>query len=352
MSIQTYKYNQSFSLENGASLPSLEIAYHTYGELNKKKNNVIWICHALTASSDAADWWSGLVGEGKAFDTNKYFVVCANILGSCYGSSGPLSINPATGKKYYSNFPQVTIRDMVNAHVLLRKHLGIEKIFIGAGGSMGAYQILEWAVMEPKIFERTILMNTSAKESAWGIAIHTAQRLAIEADATWKDNTDTAGAKGLKAARAIGMLTYRNYETFAEQQTDEEHHKLDNYKADSYINYQGEKLVKRFNAYSYWLLTKSMDSHNLARRRTATPALKGGTAALRPLGLGQALKSIKTKALVVGISSDILCPNAEQKFLAKHLSKASLKIIDSSYGHDGFLIEWGKLTETIQKWIR
>jgi homoserine O-acetyltransferase/O-succinyltransferase len=337
MAMNKFIHNQSIVLESGEALPSLEIAYHTYGELNKKKDNVIWICHALTASSDAADWWSGLVGPSKAFNTKKYFVVCANILGSCYGTSGPLSTNPATGKKYYSSFPQVTIRDMVNAHILLRRHLGIDKIYIGAGGSMGAYQILEWAVMEPKLFERTVLMNTSAKESAWGIAIHTAQRLAIEADATWKDNSDKAGAKGLKAARAIGMLTYRNYETFADQQSDEEHHKLDNYKSSSYINYQGDKLVKRFNAYSYWILSKSMDSHNLSRGRKKLDAV---------------LKSIKTKTLVIGISSDLLCPIAEQKFLAKHLSKASLKIIDSSYGHDGFLIEWKKLTKAIASWLK
>lgn len=332
-----FVYNQPFRLESGEELPSVEIAFHTYGELNKKKNNIIWICHALTASSDCADWWSGLVGEGKVFDTKKYFIVCANILGSCYGSLGPSNVNPNTGRKYYSEFPQVTIRDMVNAHILLRKHLGIEKIFIGAGGSMGAYQILEWAVMEPKIFERTILMNTSARESAWGIAIHTAQRLAIEADSTWKKEADEAGAKGLKAARAIGMLTYRNYETFSQQQTDDNHNKLDNHKASSYINYQGDKLVKRFNAVSYWLLTKSMDSHNLARGRKK---------------MEDVLKSIKTKTLVIGMSSDILCPNAEQKFLSKHLPNSTLKIIDSSYGHDGFLIEWGKLTKAISGWIK
>lgn len=337
MSQQIFKYNQLFRLESGGELPSLEIAYHTYGELNNNKNNVIWICHALTASSDAADWWSGLVGAGKVFDTKKYFIVCANILGSCYGSSGPLSVNPNSGRKYYSEFPQVTLRDMVNPHILLRKHLGIEKILIGAGGSMGAYQILEWAVMEPKIFERTVLMNTSARESAWGIAIHTAQRLAIEADATWKKEADDAGHKGLKAARAIGMLTYRNYETFIEQQTDDNHNKLDNHKASSYINYQGDKLVKRFNAYSYWLLTKSMDSHNLARGRKK---------------LEDVLKSIKTKTLVIGMSSDILCPNAEQKFLARHLSNASLKIVDSSYGHDGFLIEWEKLSKAISSFLK
>jgi homoserine O-acetyltransferase len=335
--MKVLKYNQQLILESGEILLELEIAYHTYGELNKKKNNVIWICHALTASSDAADWWNGLVGEGKIFDTKKYFIVCANILGSCYGSSGPLSLNPKTGKKYYSSFPQITIRDMVNAHILLRKHLGIEKIFIGVGGSMGAYQTLEWTVMEPQLFERTILMNTSAKESAWGIAIHTAQRLAIEADTTWKNNSDDVGAKGLKAARAIGMLTYRNYEMFAEQQTDEEDNKLDDYKSSFYIHHQGDKLVKRFNAFSYWLLTKAMDSHNLARGRKKTEVV---------------LKSIKTKSLVIGISSDRLCPNAEQKFLAKHLSSATLKIIDSPFGHDGFLTEWEKMTKAISKWIK
>jgi homoserine O-acetyltransferase len=276
-----------------------------------------------------------LVGDGKTFDTKKYFIVCANILGSCYGSSGPLSINPNTGKKYYSTFPQITIRDMVNVHILLRKHLGIDKIVLGAGGSMGAYQLLEWAVMEPKLFERQILLSTSARESAWGIAIHTAQRLSIEADATWKDDKDEAGAKGLKAARAIGMLTYRNYETFADQQTDTEHNKLDDYKSSSYIHHQGDKLVKRFNAYSYWLLTKSMDSHHLARGRKKIETV---------------LKSIKAKTLVVGISSDILCPSAEQKFLAKYIPKAKLQIIDSTYGHDGFLIEWKKITKIIKGW--
>jgi homoserine O-acetyltransferase len=340
--MKVLKHNQKFTLESGVTLPSIEITYHTYGELNKKKSNVIWICHALTASSDAADWWSGLVGEGKVFDPKEYFIVCANILGSCYGSSGPLSINPETGRKYYSSFPQVTIRDMVNAHILLRKHLGIEKIAIGAGGSMGAYQLLEWAVMEPKLFSQQVLMNTGARESAWGISIHTAQRLAIEADPTWKNESENAGANGLKAARAIGMLTYRNYETFAEQQTDEDNSKLDDYKASSYIIYQGDKLVKRFNAYSYWLLTKSMDSHNLLRGRSQKSKVKR---------MEDSLRSIKTNILVIGMSSDFLCPNAEQKYLAKHLPNAKLKIVDSSYGHDGFLIEWEKLTKEIKKFI-
>jgi homoserine O-acetyltransferase len=337
MSVQKVVFDAPFKLESGELLPSVEISYHTYGKLHLKKNNVIWIAHALTANSNAADWWTGLVGDDKVFDTKKYFIVCANLLGSCYGSSGPLSTNPHTHKKYHNRFPMVTIRDMVQAHILLKNHLGIKKIVMGVGGSMGGYQIMEWAAIEPGIFKRMILLSTSAKESAWGIAIHTAQRLAIEADATWKEPLDNAGQKGLKAARAIGMLTYRNYEMFAQQQSDEDSTKLTDYKASSYIIYQGEKLIKRFNAYAYWLLTKAMDSHNMARGRKK---------------IERVLQSIKAETLIVGISSDYLCPIQEQKFLAKHLPHATLKIIDSKYGHDGFLIEWEKLTKTIHAWLK
>lgn len=340
MQRQLYTHNQPFPLESGTTLPGLEIAYHTYGKLNSEKSNVVWVCHALTASSDCAEWWSGLVGEGKVFDPGKHFIVCANILASCYGSSGPLSVNPATGKKYYSDFPMVTIRDMVNAHILLRKHLGIQHIAIGAGGSMGAYQVMEWACMEPGVFGRMVLTTTGARESAWGIAIHAAQRLAIEADSTWRDHDDKAGARGLKAARAIGMLTYRNYLAFVQTQTDNEH-KLDDHKAASYINYQGDKLVNRFNAYSYWLLTKSMDSHNVERGRTENGKWK----------MESVLNSIKARTLVVGISSDFLCPNAEQEFLAAHLGNAVYKCIDSPFGHDGFLVEWEKLSALIREFL-
>ncbi|MEW6469224.1 MAG: homoserine O-acetyltransferase [Bacteroidota bacterium] len=333
MAAQVFKYNNAFRLESGAVLPSVEIAYHTYGTFDSGRSKVVWICHALTANSDCADWWGGLVGPGKVFDPEEYFIVCANILSSCYGSSGPLSINPATGKKYYSDFPFVTIRDMVNAHILLRKHLGIERIYAGAGGSMGAYQLLEWAIMEDRLFEQLVLTTTSARESAWGIAIHTAQRLAIEADPGWRDHADKAGAKGLKAARAIGMLTYRNYEAFGQTQTDEDTDKLDNFRASSYINHQGDKLVNRFHAYSYWLLTKSMDSHNVGRGR--------GTA-------GDALKRIKARTLVVGISSDFLCPVAEQQYLARHIPDAEFREITSPFGHDGFLVESDKLSALIR----
>ena len=325
-----------FPLESGETLPRLEITYHTYGKLNADKSNVVWICHALTANSDAADWWHILVGEKKVFDPENKFIICANIIGSCYGSSGPLSINPKTKKAFLHSFPKITIRDMVNAHILLRKNLGIEKINILIGGSMGGYQAMEWVYMEPAVFENAILVATSAKESAWGIAIHTAQRMAIESDSTWKNDSENAGKQGLKTARAIGMLTYRNYEAFVKTQTDETEN-YDNLKASSYILYQGEKLANRFNAYSYWLLTKAMDAHNLARGRGKMESV---------------LESIHTKILVIGISSDVLCPTVEQKFLVQHLANANYQEINSFYGHDGFLIEEDSLSIAIATFLK
>ncbi len=333
MSKHFFTYRQPIQLEGGATLPTTDVVYHTYGTLNADKSNVVWFCHALTANSDVADWWDSLVGEGKTYDPAKHFIVCANIIGSCYGSSGPLTINPETNQPYYSTFPHVTIRDMVKVHIVLRKHLGLEKIHTIIGGSMGGYQAIEWALAEPEIFSQMVLVATGAQESAWGIAIHTAQRLAIESDNTWNELNQSAGAKGLKAARAIGMLTYRNYEAFVKTQTDEEH-KLDNFKASSYINYQGEKLVKRFNTYSYWLLGKAMDSHNVARNRGK---------------LEDVLKSIQLKTIIIGISSDHLCPTPEQKLMAQNIPNSKFVEIDSPYGHDGFLIEGKLIGEAIDK---
>ena len=324
-------------LEGGGSLAALTIAYTTYGKLNADKSNVVWICHALTANSDAADWWNGVVGKDHVIDPGKYFIVCANILGSCYGTTGPLSIDPFTGKPYYSSFPLFTIRDMVKAHIILRKHLQIDNIYLLMGGSMGGYQAMEWCITEPNVIDHLFLLATSPTESAWGIATHTAQRLAIEADCTWQANSPVAGAKGLKAARAIGMLTYRNYCIMVKQQTDSEFEKLDNYKASAYLNYQGDKLVKRFNAVSYWLLTKCMDSHHIARGR-------GGH-------IENILQSFRQKTLIIGISSDILCPTAEQYFLADNIPDARFVVIDSDYGHDGFMVESGLISGHLNSWL-
>lgn len=336
--LQTYKYEGTFVLECGKSLPDITIAYHTYGELNADKSNVVWVCHALTGSSDAAAWWPGVVGEKGFIHPDKYFIVCANIIGSCYGSTGPVSINPETKQPFYSSFPLITIRDMVNAHILLRKHLGIDKIHLVMGGSMGGYQAMEWCVMEKERIENLFLVGTSPTESAWGIAVHTAQRLAIEADTTWKNMNAEAGQKGLKAARAIGMLTYRNYGILVQKQTDPDPEKIDNFKASSYINYQGDKLVNRFNAYSYWMLTKSMDSHHIGRSR-------GGD-------VDTILKTINQKTLIIGISSDILCPLHEQEHMAGHIPNSTLVEIDSVYGHDGFIVEAEKISAALKDWLK
>jgi homoserine O-acetyltransferase len=335
--MNTLEIKGSFQLENGEVLPGLTIAYNSYGKLNKAKDNVVWVCHALTANSDVFDWWSGVVGENCVINPKDHFIICVNIIGSCYGSSGPLTIDPENDQTYYSSFPVVTIRDMINAFILVRKKLGIEKIKLLMGGSMGGYQVLEWCLMEPDVIQNSFVITTSAAESAWGIAIHTAQRLAIEADQTWKDRSADAGKNGIKAARGIGMLTYRNYKIFHQKQSDPDFSKTDNYKASSYILHQGNKLSDRFNAQSYWLLTKSMDSHNIARGRFDT--------------LEKALKAIHQPMLVIGIDSDILCPVPEQAFLAEHISNSTLHIISSDYGHDGFLVEAETISRHLFEWM-
>jgi homoserine O-acetyltransferase len=278
-----------------------------------------------------------MIGKELLFDTEQHFIICANILGSCYGTTGPLSVNPNTGQLYYHSFPFITIRDIVKAHMLLRQHLGITKIYLLTGGSIGGYQALEWALMEKNIIENLLLLTTSAAETAWGIAVHTAQRLAIEADTTWKEPNPDAGIKGMKAARAIGMLTYRSYEILVKMQTDPDVNKMDDFKAASYINHQGEKLVKRFNAYTYWMLTKAMDSHNIARGRAKN--------------LETVLQTIHHKTLIIGISSDILCPVQEQMFMAENMPNASYFEINSAYGHDGFLVETEKISEHANSWL-
>jgi homoserine O-acetyltransferase/O-succinyltransferase len=335
--MKVLQHDGLLELENGQHLSHINIAYHTYGTLNEDKSNVVWICHALTANSDAADWWPGMIGKDLPLDTDKYFVVCANILGSCYGTTGPTSINPATGQPYYLNFPQVTMRDMVKAHILLREHLGIEHIHLLIGGSIGGYQALEWSLLEPGRIHRMFLLATSPAESAWGIAVHTAQRMAIEADGTWGQPDPKAGAKGLATARAIGMLTYRNYAIMVEKQSDSDVNKLDDFKASSYIRYQGQKLVNRFNAYSYYLLSKAMDTHNIARGRAAS--------------IERALPMIQVPTMIIGVKSDILCPIQEQQIMATHIPNATYIEIDSAYGHDGFLMETPTISRHLLAWM-
>ncbi|QNL48597.1 homoserine O-acetyltransferase [Olivibacter sp. SDN3] len=332
MSIHKYSYNKTFRLESGKRLKGLEIAYHTYGRLNTRKDNVVWVCHALTANADVFDWWPGLFGENDLFNPQDHFIICANIIGSNYGTTNPLSINPTTGLPYYLAFPSFTIRDLAAAHELLAQHLGIDKIKVLIGGSLGGQQAMEWSILHPERVERLILLATNAQHSPWGIAFNESQRLAITADRTFFSNQPDGGAKGLKVARSIALLSYRTYETYGATQLETTDEKQDYFKASSYQNYQGEKLVKRFNAYSYWFLSKAMDAHNIGRGRN---------------GAENALKIIRAQTLIVSITSDMLFPPEEQKFLAKYIPGAKHVSIDSFYGHDGFLIETKQISNAI-----
>ena len=336
MTLKKYKYEKEFFLESGDSLPELTIGYHTYGTLNEAKDNAIWVCHALTADSNPADWWAGLFGDNRVFNPEKYFIVCANILGSCYGTTGPHSIDRRTNEPYYNDFPLITIRDMVKAHDLLREYLEIDKISVCIGGSGGGHQVLEYGLMFPDVVQRMIALASSATESAWRKAIHTTQRMSIEADSSWGDKRPDAAEKGLKAARGIGLLTYRTINAYVKTQSDEDDSLLDNYKASSYIRYQGEKLGNRFNAYSYWILTKALDTHHIGRNRTE---------------LSEVLNGVQQETLIISIDSDMLIPKAEQEFLAEHIPNSTLKVITSDYGHDGFLIETKKIAECVEEFF-
>lgn len=334
--LQYFESKEAFPLDCGSVLQGITVAYHTFGKLNESKSNVVWICHAFSANSDPSDWWPGMVGAGKYFDPDKYFIVCANMLGSCYGSTGPLSINPETNEPYYGDFPTVTVRDMVRSMILLRRELGIEKIWFSLGFSMGGQQMLEWLIHEPDRFENVLLGATNIQHSPWGIAFNESQRLAIEADSTFGERNPEAGLKGMKAARSIGLLSYRNYIAYGKTQEDNDNSKLEDFKACSYQRYQGEKLVKRFNAYSYYVLSKAMDNHNIKRGR--------GNAQ-------ETLNAIKANVLVLGISSDYLFPINEQRLLADLIPGSQFVEIDSDYGHDGFLIEFEQISKILDQFL-
>ncbi len=336
MSYHIYKHRQTFQLESGKCLPEIEIAYTTYGQLNEDKSNIVWVCHAFTANSDPAEWWPGMVGEGLTFDPGKHFIVCANILGSEYGTTGPLSINPETGKSYYREFPFITVRDIVKAHQILADHLIIDRIHILTGASVGGHQAVEWAIMQPQRVKNLILIATNARFSPWGIAFGASQRMAIEADPTYYEDKPKGGAKGLETARSIALLSYRNSLAYNKTQAELSDNVHQNYKAESYQRYQGQKLKDRFNAYSYYTISKVLDSHNVGRNRD---------------GLKNALAQITASTLVIGINSDILFLPEEQNELKKYIEGATQKMIDSDYGHDGFLLEYETISEIVRKFI-
>ncbi len=318
--MKTFKIKE-LVLESNEVIREVAIAYQTFGKMNADRSNIVWVFHAISGDTDVRSWWPGLFGADKLYNSAEHYIICANCIGSPFGSTRPKDFS----------FPQFTVRDLANSYLQLAAHLDIRSINTLIGGSFGGYQALEFAYIFQGDINQMILLAASARESAWGIAIHEAQRMALKADATFGEQG--GGIEGMKAARALGILTYRTSEKLIEDQTDVANH-LDGYKASSYINYQGKKFSERFDSLCLYFLTKCIDSHNIGRNR-------GGEI--------KALQKITVPTLVIGFKSDLLVPIDSQRFLANHLPNTSLAEIESSYGHDGFLMEHQKITSAIQK---
>ena len=333
---QVYHYRAPFTLESGEMLPEVDIVYDTFGELNEAKDNVIWVCHALTANSDVADWWPHTVEEGRFLDPSRYFIICSNFLGSHYGTTSPLSVNPTTGEKYYYDFPRITVRDMVRCHQLLARHLGIERVKMLIGSSIGGFQCMEWAIMEPHFMEHLVLIATTTCSEPWAAAFNESQRMAIRLDRSWGERCDDAGLDGMAVARSIALISYRGGAAYNATQQDNNVDISFERRAHSYQQYQGEKLRRRFNAISYYRLSEAVDSHNIARGRGS---------------VAEALRAIEARTLVVAISSDILFPPEAHIPLREHISDVEYHLIESEFGHDGFLVEHDKLNRIITNFI-
>ncbi len=328
---ESFRLSSPLVLESGEALPEVTIVYRTWGRLNIAGSNAVLVCHGLTGSADADVWWKGLFGPGRALDPRKDFIVCSNVLGSCYGTSGPASA-ASDGEPWGPRFPALTIRDMVRAQERLIRALGIRRIGLAIGGSLGGMQVLEWAVMFPELVSRIAPIATSARHSAWCIGLSEAQRQAITGDPSWSGGRYVQPpAQGLAVARMIAMCTYRSRESFERRfgrQRREDHQ----WEVESYLHHQGTRLVERFDANSYLTLTRAMDTHDLGRDRGE---------------IEEVLWSIRQAALVVAIRSDILYPPAEQEVLAAAMPGAHLAWLDSEHGHDGFLIEAEALNDLV-----
>lgn len=346
MEKRIFKYNKEFKLESGASLPQLEICYHIsreYGSEQEKNKRVVWITHALTANSNPCEWWDTLVGEGKFLDPRKYTIVCANILGSCYGTTSPLSIDPDSGKPYMLSFPKTTVRDIVKCHEILRQELGIESIDMLVGGSVGGFQAIEWSLMNKEAIKNLVMIASNARVTPWGTAFNESQRMALYADSSFEAQEygvndgkviTHGGKRGLAAARSLALISYRSYKGYNATQSETGDDTVWAEKAASYQRYQGKKLVDRFDAYSYLSMLDLTDSHNIGCNRG---------------GVESALKQIVSRTICIGIDSDNLFPTSEQKYMAEHIAGAEYREITSLFGHDGFLLEWEQITEIFKE---
>jgi homoserine O-acetyltransferase len=360
MIVETYCARfESLSLEGGATLSPVDVAYQTYGELNKDRNNAILVLHAFTGDAHAAGisaetgkpgWWDNMIGPGKAFDTDKYFIICSNVLGGCQGTTGPSSINPATGKLYGMSFPVFTIADMVRLQRMLVSHLGIKQLLAVAGGSMGGMQALQWAVSYPDMVRAAIPIATTARHSAQQIAFNEVGRQAIMADPDWNEGNYYEGkppARGLAVARMVGHITYMSdesmHEKFGRKLRDKDAFGYDfsiDFEVESYLRYRGSQFVGRFDANSYLYITKAEDYFDLTN----------GSGALVP-----AFERGNTRFLVISFSSDWLYPTYQSQEIVRVLRRLNRDVaysdLQSNYGHDAFLVDIAEQTDLIRGFL-
>jgi homoserine O-acetyltransferase len=339
---QTYTFAyppNELTLESGEKLGPITLAYETYGKLNAQKSNAILVLHALTGDSHVTGpdgWWSNLICEGKGIDTDKFFVICINVIGGCKGSTGPSSTNPKTGKPYGLSFPLISIKDIVDAQKYLIDHLEIEKLLSVVGGSMGGMQVLQWMISYPNKISSAIPIATTLKHTPQQIAFNEVGRQAVMSDLNWRNGeyySHSPPVKGLAVARMIGHITYMSDTSMTEKfgrktREDKEHFKFSaDYEVEGYLRYRGDNFVKRFDANSYLYLTKAIDNFNL----------------LNGHPLNNVFKGLKAKVLVLAFKSDWLYPTYQSQEIVKACKlsgvDASYCEVNSSYGHDAFLLE-------------
>jgi homoserine O-acetyltransferase len=364
-----YDDENPLKLESGEIVPRVQVAYQTYGKLNESGDNAILICHALTGNAHAAGilageefdsdsnpdllnqyskvyagkpgWWDPLIGPDKVFDTNKFFVICPNFIGSCYGSTGPLS--SYEGKKYGAEFPVITVRDMVRVQKKLLDFLGVSKLKTISGGSLGGMQVLEWLVLYPHLVDTAIPIATSTAHSPWAVSLNQAAREAIRADGQFNNgNYREQPYKGLALARRIAMISYRSFDSFGSRfgrervKTNNSYDVKNKFQIESYLDHHGDKILERFDANTYITITYAMDYHDISRDRG---------------DMLEVLNSIKQPVLSLGISTDVLYPAKEQQEYIQHLENGHYSEIQSLHGHDAFLIEFDQLTTIINNFI-
>jgi homoserine O-acetyltransferase len=366
--VHRFGMDQPLQLDSGVKLAPVEIAYQTYGTLNADKSNAVLVCHALTGDQHAANrhpvtgkdgWWNRMVGPGRPIDTDRFFVICQNVIGGCSGTTGPTVINPATDKPYGLEFPVITIGDMVRAQAMLVEALGIEQLFCVAGGSMGGMQVLEWCASYPERVFSAMPIATAARHSAQNIAFHEVGRQAIMADPNWQagayDGSDAYPSKGLAVARMAAHITYLSeaalHRKFGRnlQDRDAVTYGFDaDFQIESYLRYQGSTFVDRFDANSYLYITRAMDYFDLAADHARRTGRDTGT-------LADAFRGTETRFCVASFTSDWLYPTSESRQVVHALNAVAANVsfveIESDKGHDAFLLDEPELHDTILGFI-